>query len=67
MTVHVAMKREAVRQGVLDPQFILVGSMLLETEPSTKVDIEAFSRFVDFVKHFAAHDLGIVIPSPEDI
>lgn len=67
MTVHVAMKREAVRQGVLDPQYILVGSTLLETEPTTKVDIEAFSRFVTFVKHFSAHDLGIVIPDPEDI
>jgi hypothetical protein len=45
-TVHEGLKREAVRVGVLEPQYILLGNKLFEGEPTTKVEQEAFTRYV---------------------
>lgn len=61
-TIHLALKRLAVEQGVLEPQYVLLGDKLIEGEPTTRVDEDAFLRYVSWVKHYALHDLGIVIP-----
>jgi hypothetical protein len=60
-SAHYGLKREAVRLGVLDPQYILLGGEMLETEPSTVTDVEAFSRYVSWVVDFARTKLGIHI------
>lgn len=62
-TIHQALKREAVRIGILDPQFILAGGQLLETEPTTVVDQEAHSRYISWLKQGCMHGdlVGMVI------
>ena len=66
-SVHYGLKREAVRIGVLEPQYILLGDKLIEDEPTTRTDSETFTKYVNWLKHFAFHDLGgIVIPDCED-
>lgn len=64
-TVHFALKREAVRIGVLDPMYVLMGNQLLEGEPTTVVEQEAFMRYTAWVKDYALSKLGIVIPEME--
>jgi len=66
-TIHQALKREAVRVGVLDPQYVLMGSQLLEGEPTTAVEQEQFSRYLDWIKEGCATGslLGMVIMLPE--
>ena len=58
-TAHYGLKREAVRLGVLDPQYVLLGGEMLETEPTTVTDVEAFSRYVSWVVDWARTKLGI--------
>jgi hypothetical protein len=60
-SIHEGLKREAVRVGVLEPQYIVIGDRLLEDDPTTRTDPDTFSRFMDWVEHFAVHDLGIPI------
>jgi hypothetical protein len=60
-SIHEGLKREAVRVGVLEPQYIVIGDRLLEDDPTTRTDPDTFSRFMDWVEHFAVHDLGISI------
>jgi hypothetical protein len=60
-SAHYGLKREAVRLGVLDPQYILLGGEMLETEPSTVTDVEAFSRYVSWVVDWARTKLGVHI------
>ena len=64
-SVHYGLKREAVRQGILEPQYVLLGEKLVEDDPTTRTEAETFGKYVDWVRHFAFHDLGIVIPEPE--
>ena len=66
-SVHFGLKREAVRVGVLDPQFVLIGDKLFEDKPTTKVEQEQFSRYVDWIKEGCATGklIGMVIVIPE--
>lgn len=66
-TIHQAMKREAVRVGVLDPQYVLMGDKLFEGEPTTKVEQEQWSRYVSWLREGCATGnlLGMVIVLPE--
>lgn len=59
LTVHWAMKREAVRLGVLDPEYVCIGDQLIEAEPTTVTDSETFSRYVSWVVDFAREKLGV--------
>jgi len=61
-SIHYGLKREAVRQGVLEPEFVLLGDKLIEADPTTRTDTETFSRYVDWLRHYALHDLNILIP-----
>jgi hypothetical protein len=61
-SIHYGMKRLAVAQGVLDPQFILLGDKLVEDEPTTRTDPDTFQRYMGWCEHYALHDLGIHIP-----
>jgi hypothetical protein len=65
-TVHLALKREAVRLGVLEPEYVLIGDQLIEAEPTTRTDADTFSRYIDWIKGWALEHLGIVIPEPEE-
>jgi hypothetical protein len=58
---HYGLKREAVRLGVLDPCYILLGGELLETEPTTVTDAEAFSRYVAWTVDWARTKLDVHI------
>jgi hypothetical protein len=64
-TVHLSLKREAVKQGILDPQYVLIGDQLIEADPTTRTDFDQFSRYVTWVKGWALDHLGIVIPEGE--
>jgi hypothetical protein len=70
-TIHVALKREAVRIGVLEPMYILLGDKLFEDEPSTVVEQEQFSRYVTWIKEGCATGslIGsvLVIPDSEEV
>lgn len=54
-TIHIGLKREAVRVGVLEPQYILMGSTLLEGEPTTVTEDETFWRYTNWVRELAEH------------
>ncbi len=66
-TIHLALKREAVRVGVLEPQYVLMGDKLFEDEPSTVVEQEQFSKYMDWIKEGCATGklLGMVVVLPE--
>jgi hypothetical protein len=61
-SVHWGLKREAVRLGILDPEYITVGDQLLEVDPTTRTDPDTFSRYVDWVRSWALDNLKLVIP-----
>lgn len=63
-SIHYGCKREAVRVGVLEPQYILLGDKLIEDDPTTRTDADTFARYVDWLRQWAEHDLGIHIPEP---
>ena len=54
-TIHLGLKREAVRVGVLEPQYILMGSTLLESEPTTVAEDTVFWGYVSWIRHQAEH------------
>lgn len=54
-TIHLGLKREAVRVGVLEPQYILMGSTLMEGEPTTVAEDETFWKYVSWVRELAEH------------
>ena len=58
-TVHLALKREAVRVGVLEPEFVILGDQTLEATPTTKTDQATFDRYTRWVEDYALHSLGI--------
>ena len=56
---HYGLKREALRVGILPPEYISVGDQLLEADPTTVTDQETFSRYVSWVIDFARTKLGV--------
>ena len=58
-SVHWGLKREAVRVGVLAPEYISIGDQLIEAEPTTVTDSETFSRYVQWVTDWARTKLGV--------
>jgi hypothetical protein len=52
-SLHYGLKREAVRVGVLPPEYIVAGSTLLETEPTTKQDSDTFWRYIGWIREGA--------------
>ena len=58
-SVHLGLKREAVRVGVLEPEYLALGDQLVEAEPTTVVDSETFSRYVSWVVDWARTKLDI--------
>lgn len=64
-TIHLALKREAVRVGVLDPQYVVLGDKLIEDEPTTRTDADTFQRYIHWIKDWALTELRLVIPEGE--
>ena len=60
-SAHYGLKAEAVRVGILEPEYITVGDQLLPADPTTVVDSEAFSRYVEWVIDWARTKLDIHI------
>lgn len=58
---HYGLKREAVRVGVLEPEYLSIGDQLVEAEPTTVTDSETFSRYVAWVVDWARTKLDIHI------
>ena len=56
---HYGLKREAVRVGVLEPEYLSIGDQLIEAEPTTVTDSETFSRYVAWVVDWARTKLGV--------
>jgi hypothetical protein len=60
-SVHWGLKREAVRLGILAPEYICLGDQLIEAEPTTVTDSETFSRYVAWVVDWARTKLDVHI------
>lgn len=58
-SAHYGLKAEAVRVGVLEPEFISVGDQLLPADPTTVVDSETFGRYVSWVVDWARTKLDV--------
>lgn len=58
-SVHYGLKREAVRLGILEPEYLLIGDQLVPAEPTTVTDSETFSRYVSWVIDWAREKLGL--------
>lgn len=56
---HYGLKREAVRVGVLEPEYLTIGDQLIEAEPTTVTDSETFSRYVAWVVDWARTKLNV--------
>lgn len=65
-TVHMGLKREAVRLGVLPPQYLHLGDRVIESEPTTVVPSDVFARYVDWLRAYSASELHISIPEPNE-
>jgi hypothetical protein len=52
-SLHYGLKREAVRVGVLPPEYILAGTTLLEAEPTTKQESEVFWHYIHWIREGA--------------
>lgn len=64
-SIHLALKREAVKQGILDPEFIVIGDVLHEADPTTRTDPDTFQRYTAWCKDYSLHKLNILIPEME--
>jgi hypothetical protein len=60
-TVHRALKSEAVRLGVLEPCYALIGDQLVPDEATTVVEQESFSRYMDFVRKWSFDKLNLIL------
>jgi hypothetical protein len=65
-SIHYGLIREAVRQGILEPEYIVVNGNLIEDRPTTVVDSDVHGRYLTWLRHYALHDLGITIPEPNE-
>lgn len=54
-SIHYGLKREAVRVGILEPEYISLGDQLIEAEPTTVTDADTFGRYVTWIRHEAEH------------
>lgn len=54
-SIHYGLKREAVRVGILPPEYIALGDKLVEAEPTTVTDSDTFSAYVNWIRHEAEH------------
>jgi len=63
---HYGLKREALRVGVLPPEYICVGDQLLEADPTTVTDSETFSKYVMWVIDFARTKLDVHVEDSND-
>lgn len=54
-SVHYGLKREAVKVGILEAQYVPLGNRLIEDEPTTRVDTDEFWRYVNWIRHEAEH------------
>lgn len=56
-TVHRVLKHMAVEAGILEPIYETLGPDIFAAtgDPTTKVDPDTFSRYVDWIKHEAEH------------
>ena len=54
-TIHYGLKTWAVRIGVLEPQYALMGDQLIVAEPTTVVEDEQFWRYVNWIRELAEH------------
>ena len=52
-SLHYGLKREAVRVGILPPEYILAGGTLLEAEPTTKQEDEIFWNYIGWIREGA--------------
>jgi hypothetical protein len=52
-SIHYGLKREAVRVGVLPPEYIVAGTSLLEAEPTTVQDADTFQRYIGWIREGA--------------
>jgi hypothetical protein len=52
-SIHYGLKREAVRVGILPAEFIVVGSTLLDAEPTTKQESDLFWRYIGWIREGA--------------
>ena len=43
------------------------GEVLTYARSTTELDTKEFGEYVDKIRHFALHDLGIIIPEPESV
>jgi hypothetical protein len=53
--VHYGLKREAIARGILEPEYITLGDLLLEAEPTTRTDSETFGRYIEWIRSEAEH------------
>ena len=60
-SAHYGLKAEAVRVGILEPEFITIGDQLLPADPTTVTDSETFSRYVEWVIDWARTKLDVHI------
>lgn len=54
-SIHYGLKRKAVEVGVLDPELILMGSNVLDAEPTTVTDHITFWNYINWIRHEAEH------------
>jgi hypothetical protein len=52
-SIHYGLKREAVRVGILPPEYILAGTTLLEAKPTTKQEDEVFWSYIGWIREGA--------------
>lgn len=66
-SLHYGLKREAVRVGILPPEFTVAGTALLEAEPTTKQEDKVFWRYVNWIREGAETGsmFGVVFHIPE--
>ena len=66
-SIHYGLKREALRLGILEPQYVLLGDKLFEDDPTTRTDSDTFQGYVNWIRQGAEHgDLfGIRFHIPE--
>jgi hypothetical protein len=69
-SIHYGLKREAVRVGILEPEYIALGDYLLEADPTTRTDPDTFQRYTTWIRHEAEHGkltgARLHIPEPNE-
>ena len=58
-SVHHGLKRWALEDRILEPQYFYIGETMLEDDPTTVVEQDAFNRYTYWVETTAAPELGV--------